>query len=131
MASSGVTYCPRTVYAVTMPDKSLWPEPVVFYREDQADALAAAVDGAEAFEVRLHMWRDGEETVARLAAAANEEPSKFVFLQISREGAESFVSDSPGWGAMGLQEITEAIMTELSKGKCDEDHTQTPKDDVE
>lgn len=116
MAGSGVTLCPRTVHAVTLPDKSLWPEPVVFYRQDQAEALAAAVDGAEAFECRLHMWLDGEDTVARLTTAATEEPSTFIFIQISREGAESFVSDSPGWGAMGLQEITEAIDAALSEG---------------
>jgi len=116
MASSGVTYCPRTVYTVTLPDKSLWPEPIVFYRQDQAEALADAVPGAEWFECNLHMWLDGEKTVERLSTAATEEQSKFVFIQISREGAESFVSDSPGWGAMGLQEITEAIEAELSKG---------------
>jgi hypothetical protein len=52
---------------------------------------------------------------ARSAEWAALEQSKFVFIQISREGAESFVSYSPGWGAMGLREITEAIEAELSK----------------
>lgn len=117
MAGSGVTYCPRTVHAVTLPDKSLWPEPIIFYRQDQAEALAAAVPGAEAFECNLHMWLDGEQTRERLSAIATEEPSKFIFIQISREGAESFVSDSSGWwGAMGYQEITEAIHAALSEG---------------
>lgn len=115
MASSGVTHCPRTVHVVVLPDKAEFPEPVAFYREDQADRLVKDVPGAEAFTVPLHMWLDGEATVARLRTLAAK-PSNWVYLQISREGAESFVSDSAGWGAMGLQEIHEAIQRELSKG---------------
>lgn len=118
MASSGITYCPGDVFAVTLPDKSLWPEPIVFYRQDQAEALADAVEGAEWHECRLHMWLDGKKAIEHYEAAVEEErPSKFIFIQISREGAESFVSDSPGWGAMGLQEITEGINAALEASK--------------
>lgn len=115
MAGSGYAFCPRTVHVVVLPDKAEFPEPIAFYREDQADQLVQDVPGAEAFTVPLHMWLDGEVTVARLRTLAAK-PSNFIYLQISREGAESFVSDSAGWGAIGDQEIHEAIQRELSKG---------------
>lgn len=39
-----------------------------------------------------------------------QQKSDRIVISLSREGAASFVSDSSGWGAIGLQEVTEAIM---------------------
>jgi hypothetical protein len=38
-------------------------------------------------------------------------------ISISRVGAESFVSDSAGYGAIGMQEVTEAVQAALDAQK--------------
>jgi hypothetical protein len=38
-----------------------------------------------------------------------------VTITVSREGARSFVSESGGWGAIGLQEVDEALWEALGR----------------
>lgn len=38
-----------------------------------------------------------------------------VAICVSREGAKSFLSDSAGWGAMGLQEVDDALWEALGR----------------
>lgn len=47
--------------------------------------------------------------------ACRTRPADGVTITISDEGARSFISDSAGWGAIGLQEISEAIVAELGR----------------
>lgn len=63
MASSGITLAPDYVYVVTLPDKSMYPDPYVFIRQDQAEELTAAFPGAEWFECKLHMWLNGKRAI--------------------------------------------------------------------
>lgn len=51
--------------------------------------------------------------VAALASQEVEQSTDAITVCISVEGAKSFVSDSPGWGAMGNQEVTEALLDSL------------------
>lgn len=73
---------------------------------DYGDSPAKAMQGLLALDARIREWMG-------TPAADNSKPdpgAEGITITISREGAASFVSNSSGWGAIGLQEITEAII---------------------
>lgn len=75
----------------------------VFLREDPTKVMPT-----EAIVIRM---REYIEATPESFKALDPES---VRLSVSIEGAKSFCSDSPGWGAMGLQEITEGLEGQLA-----------------